>query len=389
MDPIYIFPVLLVWKYKRKPKQTSFLGEIMGDSKLEHSSEMSKLSKLMTTSSTDNYIIELPKKESLPLNVRLSLCLMPCLQKNKKYYSIDCCQLKHESIIEHEIPIIISIFGLLKKKFYRIDCVNENNKAMLYINLTIKLILCMVQLYINLFTIMMYYMKGYSFGTYFIYFIEWINILLCLYYIISIIIIIKIKHKYITRKLTNHHIFFIKTHIFERVYPDIYRLYSITTIILKIVLPTLCVLIIHFYAFVFDYNINLKDDAQVIMLINDVQTHGINLLLLLIDFAISLKKLYYKDMIYGGLFCIIFGIWTFVFSFSNLETENNQTFVYELFNWKDEPYKGIASLISLMIVTIVAHIILVFTKNYMFIHWYEYFSNFLFTFSYWNDHSTT
>ena len=112
---------------------------------------------------------------------------------------------------------------------------------------------------------------------------------------------------------------------------------------------------------------NYIDDIE--KCLNDIHMHGILLILLFIDYYISLSYLKYNSILYSVVFGLIFIIWSLVHFAANLLNPWNQHFIYYYLNWK-YPQTAIPVTFAILIMNILFHSLFSWIKyKYMLAKW--------------------
>ena len=102
--------------------------------------------------------------------------------------------------------------------------------------------------------------------------------------------------------------------------------------------------------------------ASDIDMINSLQIHAGNTLILWLDFLLSAERLYYKGCFWPILFGTIYTIWTVVFELAIGFNEERDPYLYSDYDWSDSMTPiayYLASAVTLTIFTILA----TFIKN--------------------------
>ena len=140
--------------------------------------------------------------------------------------------------------------------------------------------------------------------------------------------------------------------------PSLRRLYTVQSILSRTALPTVTVVAFNYWAFVFD-----PSSGSMWTIINQVQTHGINCLLMWVDHVLSAETIFYRSAIWPILFAILNALWNILFEFTIKENEYGDPYIYEVTDWSagwEEPFMfASVGLITATVMTSLA----VCTKN--------------------------
>ena len=102
---------------------------------------------------------------------------------------------------------------------------------------------------------------------------------------------------------------------------------------------------------------------------NRIQTHGVNAVLMWIDYLLSAERIYYRSALLPILFSSLYAIWTVVFEFTIGQSPNGDPYIYEPVDWRSGwkaplQFYGIG-LVALVVVTWTAAFIKNFTLKAM------------------------
>ena len=148
----------------------------------------------------------------------------------------------------------------------------------------------------------------------------------------------------------------------------IWRLYVIHNILLHTVLPCITLVVINYWLFVYDPDIDAEKTGSETnnraSQYSSIAVHGVSAGILWIDFIISTEKMYYKSCIWSILFGTLYTIWTVIFEILELETHQGEKYIYEVFDWSEGLGNPLIFYFLSMAILILVTVAATFFKNW-------------------------
>ena len=123
-------------------------------------------------------------------------------------------------------------------------------------------------------------------------------------------------------------------YIFRIIDPNtnIWIWYIIHKIFLQISLGSMSVVVFNYWLLVYSGPNHFPDENNAL---SSIQTHGLSCFILWIDYLCSAERLYYKSCIWPILMAFIYTMWTIIFECTLNMNEENDPFLYEVYNWSE------------------------------------------------------
>ena len=141
-------------------------------------------------------------------------------------------------------------------------------------------------------------------------------------------------------------------------YTKIWKLYVIHNILLQTIIPSLTLIVCNYWVFIYNGQF-----SSTLSMYSSILVHGVSCIIIWIDFLISAEKMYYKSIIWPVLFGIMFTIWSIIFEIMNLQNQNGDEYIYEVYDWGESIEIPILFCFISMIIVIIISVFATYIKN--------------------------
>jgi len=145
----------------------------------------------------------------------------------------------------------------------------------------------------------------------------------------------------------------------EELTPALRLLHHNQHVLMATGLSATSVVALNYWAFTYDPS----DKGTTIQQLHRVQVHGINALLMWVDYLLSAERMRWKSIMYPCLFGILYAIWSIIFDFTIEVNEDGDHYIYSFLDWSEGVTEPLIFTLATVVLLSLFTALGVFTKN--------------------------